>query len=77
MLVVMKSSVFWDIMPYNPLKVLRHFGGTFFLRLYGSRIICAINHCESRWRRYLPPKHWLTFNELHGIISQKIEPFIP
>jgi hypothetical protein len=26
-------------------------------------------------RRHLPPKHRLTFNGLHGIISQKIELF--
>jgi hypothetical protein len=27
-MVVMKSTVFWDIMPCNPLKVNQHFGGT-------------------------------------------------
>jgi hypothetical protein len=26
--VVMKSTVFWDIMPCNPVKVKQHFGGT-------------------------------------------------
>jgi hypothetical protein len=25
-----------------------------------------------RWRRYVPPKRWLTLNGLHGFISQKI-----
>jgi hypothetical protein len=29
-----------------------------------------------RWRRHVPPKHRLTFNGLHGVISQKIELFI-
>jgi hypothetical protein len=24
-----------------------------------------------RWRRYVHPKHWLTFNILYGVISQK------
>jgi hypothetical protein len=28
-----------------------------------------------RWRRPVPPKHQLTFNRLHSIISQKIELF--
>jgi hypothetical protein len=28
-------------------------------------------------RQNVPPKHLMTFNELHGIISQKIEHFIP
>jgi hypothetical protein len=31
--VVMKSSVFWDITPCNPLKINRHFGGTFRLHV--------------------------------------------
>jgi hypothetical protein len=26
--VVMKSTIFWDITPYSPLKVNRRFGGT-------------------------------------------------
>jgi hypothetical protein len=26
--------------------------------------------------RHVPPKHQLTFNKLHGIISQKKKPFI-
>jgi hypothetical protein len=25
------------------------------------------------WRQYVPPKCWLTFSKLHGIISKKIE----
>jgi hypothetical protein len=30
----------------------------------------------SRWRRHVSPKIVLTFNGLHGIISQKIELFV-
>jgi hypothetical protein len=33
--VIMKSSVFWDMMPCSPLKVNRHFGGTYHLYLKG------------------------------------------
>jgi hypothetical protein len=29
-----------------------------------------------RWRWYIPPKRWLTFNNLHGIISQKTVLFL-
>jgi hypothetical protein len=29
-----------------------------------------------RCRRHVPPKHQLTFNRLHGVISQKVELFI-
>jgi hypothetical protein len=39
-------------------------------RLYFSRLI---RHW--RWRRYVPPKRWLTSNGLHGVISQKIKRF--
>jgi hypothetical protein len=34
--VVMKSSVFWDIMPCSPLKVNRRFGRTYPLNLQGA-----------------------------------------
>jgi hypothetical protein len=30
-----------------------------------------------RWRRHVPPKCRLTFNGLHGVISQKRELFVP
>jgi hypothetical protein len=29
-----------------------------------------------KWRQHVPPKCWLTFNGLHGVITQKIELFI-
>jgi hypothetical protein len=33
----MKSTIFWDITPYNPLKVNQRFGGTYRLYLQGRR----------------------------------------
>jgi hypothetical protein len=36
--VVMKSAIFWDITPYNPLKVSQRLGGTYRLHLQGRRI---------------------------------------
>jgi hypothetical protein len=41
--VVMKSSIFWDIMSCSPLKVNRRFGGTCRLHFQGLRIIQARN----------------------------------
>jgi hypothetical protein len=41
---VMKSSIFWDIMPCNPLKANRRFGGTCRLHLQHRR---AINQREA------------------------------
>jgi hypothetical protein len=34
---------------------------------------CIECHVVLLWRRYISPKRRLTFNGLHGIISQKIE----
>jgi hypothetical protein len=48
--VVMKSSIFWDITPYNPLKVNCRFGGSCRLYLHGRRISQARNQRESRWK---------------------------
>jgi hypothetical protein len=51
-----KSCIFWDITPCNPLKVNRRFGGTCRLHLQGRRISQARNQSESRWqaRSYIP-----------------------
>jgi hypothetical protein len=37
-ILAMKSSIFWDITPYSPLKVNRRFGGTCCLHLQSRRI---------------------------------------
>jgi hypothetical protein len=76
--VIMKSSVFWDITPYSPLKANRRFGGTCRLQLQGQGISQARNQRESRlrpwrWKRHILPKHRLTFHGLHCVISQTIE----
>jgi hypothetical protein len=38
--VVMKSAIFWDIMPCNPLKVNRRFGGTYRFHLRALLATC-------------------------------------
>jgi hypothetical protein len=35
---VMKSTIFWDIMPCSPLSVNRRFEGTYRLHLQGQKI---------------------------------------
>jgi hypothetical protein len=64
--VVMKSFIFWHITPCSPLKVNRRFGGTYHPHLQSRRISRAENQRESRWQADL------TFNGLHGVISQMI-----
>jgi hypothetical protein len=59
----MKASIFWHIPPYSPLKVNRRFGGT-------CRPIF-----RAMWRHF-PQKRQLPLNGLHGVISQKMEPYI-
>jgi hypothetical protein len=48
--VVMKSSMFLDIMLCSPLKVNQHFRGTCRLHLQGRRICQQRNQHETRWQ---------------------------
>jgi hypothetical protein len=45
--VVMKSTVFWDIMPCSPLKVNQRFRGAYHLHLQGRRISRARNQWQA------------------------------
>jgi hypothetical protein len=84
--VVMKSVIFWDITPCSPLKDDRYFGGTYRRHLQDRRIIAyhLISLCflaqlilrRWRWSRHIPLKRRLTFNGLHGVISQKITLYV-
>jgi hypothetical protein len=62
-MVVMKSVVFWDIMPCSPLKVSRRFGGTYHLYLQSQRINQAKNQRQCRWQAelLLPPDYTLFY----------------
>jgi hypothetical protein len=83
---VMKCFNFRDKTSCSLLKVNRRFGGTFRLYLQGRKIsqarsLLLASRCflawlilrPWRWSGRFPPKHWLTFHGLHGIITQKIE----
>jgi hypothetical protein len=71
--VVMKSSIFWDIMSCSLLKVNRRFERTCCLYFLGRRISQARTQRESKWqssiirRLHVPSKSRLTFRRLHGI----------
>jgi hypothetical protein len=68
----------------SPLKVIRRFWGIYCLRDQCPRIISG-SACHQlsrwflawiilipwRWRRCIPPKRWLSFNGLHGVMSHK------
>jgi hypothetical protein len=78
--VTSKSSVFWDIMPYNLLKVDLCFRVTCYLHLQGWKINQASRtlYLLSPLPRWLVPlNRLLTFNRPHGILFQKIEFLIP
>jgi hypothetical protein len=51
-----------------------NFGSDF--HMMSHRVLALLMLKTWRWRRYIHPKHHLTFNELHGIISQKIGLFM-
>jgi hypothetical protein len=79
-----KSSVFWDITPCNPFESQMMLRSNISPPSSGRRINQAKNRHESdwflalfifwpcRWRRHILPKRRLTFNGLHGVISQKV-----
>jgi hypothetical protein len=56
----MRSSVLWDITPYSPLKVSRHFGGTLLLGLLfdpedgGDMFLRTSGEFQLTSRRYIP-----------------------
>jgi hypothetical protein len=52
--VVMKSSIFWDIRPWSPLKINRRFGGTCRLRV--ESLACFLLHAGSLLGLFFDPK---------------------
>jgi hypothetical protein len=79
---IWRYIMFCDITPSSPLKGNQRFGGACRLHLQGLINQEIIQHetCsnQSPWRRrrHISLKNTLTFNRLHGIMSQKIEFFI-
>jgi hypothetical protein len=71
--VVKKSTFFWDITPYNPLKISDFSEGNFasisFPRLF--TLVFWLIPRPWRWRRHVLPKRRLSFSGLHGIVSRK------
>jgi hypothetical protein len=67
----LKSTIFWHITPCIPLKVNRRFGGP-CCHLLSRWFLAQLVLQPLRWRQYDPPKCRLTFNGLHGVISQKV-----
>jgi hypothetical protein len=65
--VVMKCSVFWDIRPCGPLKIIRR------SCLLSSGYLAYSWSWRCRW--HVDPKCQLIFNRLHSAISQKKEIF--
>jgi hypothetical protein len=77
--VVMKITVFWDITPCSPLKFNRRFGRTYHLHLQGRKISQQETSVKAGDLFFdpedggdVPPKRRLTFNGLHGVISQNM-----
>jgi hypothetical protein len=50
---VLKSTIFWDITPFSPLRVNRRSGRTYRLHLQGWKISRSRNQSESRWQAVL------------------------
>jgi hypothetical protein len=74
---IKRSSIFWDITACSPLKVDRRFEGihiAFFYLPASFWFLAWFILLPWRRMRDVPPEHQLTFNWIHGIISQKIYP---
>jgi hypothetical protein len=72
---ILKIYIFWVIMYCGPFKVNRSFAGICRLHLQNRQRDQARNHHQAG-SKYISPKRPLTFNLLHGIISQKTELFV-
>jgi hypothetical protein len=85
----LKNSVFWDITSSSDFNLNWYFRGVCYLHLQGQRIsqrsACHKLSCwflawlilqHWRWRHCALLKHQLSFNRLHGLISQKTELFL-
>jgi hypothetical protein len=81
-ILLVKSSILWDITACSPLKVNQSFGGTCRFLFQGRKINQAISQHEASWltlrlwisRWHVPQKCRLTFTGFRTIISQKVVP---
>jgi hypothetical protein len=80
---VMKSTVFWGVVPCTTVKVYSRFGRTYHLSL-GRRVnwpntydilLARLTFRPWKWKRYIPLKK-LLYTKLHGATSQKILIFL-
>jgi hypothetical protein len=67
----MKSIIFWDVTPCNPLSFTRRFGGTYRLNLQGRRIVQQTGEQTATLRttrRHIPEddtlQYWFGLNNL-------------
>jgi hypothetical protein len=88
--VVLKSSIFWDIIPCSPLNVNQHFRGTCYLRLQCRRenhaklclpraftvVYCLAYSSTLKMKERCPSETSGDFQGVHVVIPQKTELFI-
>jgi hypothetical protein len=65
----MKNTVFWDIMPCNPLNINRHVDGTFCFHYQCQRISWARNKTERRWQSKQTPWRWRRYVRSGGRLA--------
>jgi hypothetical protein len=72
--VIMKSTILWDVTVCSLLIV--DVSESSACHLLSRWFLAHLIFPHWRWRRYVPPKRWLTFNGLHSVISQKMVLFV-
>jgi hypothetical protein len=76
-LFIIKSSIFWDIMPRSSLKVSQHFEEHVASFSCFMLAFCLSYSLTLKMEAVCSLKCQLTFNRVCSIISQKIEIFMP
>lgn len=77
-MIIMKSSLLWDIKLCGALKIIRPFEKNIASFFRVKKIKQARNQHEAsrRRRRHVPPKRRLTLNRLHSVLPQKTGLFV-
>jgi hypothetical protein len=77
----MKSAIFFNIIPYGPLKANRLFGGIYHLHLHVRRISQARNQRDNRWHAKCPTcyPNFIPFSSCRSLCKASVivAPFQP
>jgi hypothetical protein len=76
-----RHAVFWDMTPCSPLKINRHFGGTYHLHLQGSSachllspwLLACLPYSTVNMEAVCASETPVDFSGLYAVVSQKTQ----